>query len=83
MKNTKRNCKTQQKNKNKKDFVLPITPHFPPSGSMSFGSSWKSISDNKLGSGKSDPMWLGLHIVKRVLAKGAYELIDFYGVPLV
>ena len=27
-------------------------------------------------------MWLGPYIVKHVLAKGAYELVDFDGVPL-
>lgn len=38
-------------------------------------------SDN-LGLGKFQPMWLGPYIVKHVLAKGAYELVDFDGIPL-
>jgi hypothetical protein len=37
---------------------------------------------DKLGLGKFQPMWLGPYIVKHVLAKGAYELVDFDGVPL-
>ena len=37
---------------------------------------------DKLGSGKFEPLWHGLYIVKRVLAKGAYELVDYDGIPL-
>ena len=37
---------------------------------------------DKLGAGKLEPMWLGPYIVKRVLQKGAYELIDYEGNPL-
>ena len=37
---------------------------------------------NKLGAGKFEPMWMGPYIVKRVLAKGAYELVDYDGIPL-
>ncbi len=37
---------------------------------------------NKLGQGNFQPMWLGPYIVKRVLAKGGYELVDLDGVPL-
>lgn len=37
---------------------------------------------DKLGLGKFKPMWIGPYIVKHVLAKGAYELVDFDGVPL-
>ena len=39
-------------------------------------------ANDKLGAGKFVPMWHGPFIVKRKLAKGAYELIDFDGVPL-
>jgi len=28
-------------------------------------------------------LWLGPYVVKRVLQKGAYELVDFEGIPLV
>ena len=39
-------------------------------------------ANDKLGAGKFVPMWHGPYIVKRNLAKGAYELIDFDSVPL-
>ena len=39
-------------------------------------------ANDKLGAGKLEPMWLGPYIVKRVLQKGAYELIDYEGNPL-
>jgi hypothetical protein len=35
-----------------------------------------------LGAGKFEPMWHGLYIVKRVLEKGDYELLDYDGIPL-
>ena len=37
---------------------------------------------DKLGVGKFQPLWLGPHIVKCVLTKGAYELVDYDGIPL-
>eukprot|EP00253_Pinus_taeda_P005405 PITA_05405 len=37
---------------------------------------------DKLGAGKFEPLWMGPYIVKRVLAKEAYELIDYDGIPL-
>jgi len=37
---------------------------------------------DKLRSGKFKPMWLGPYIVKRIISKGAYNLVDFDGVPL-
>eukprot|EP00253_Pinus_taeda_P025532 PITA_25532 len=39
-------------------------------------------ANDKLGAGKFEPMWHGLYIVKCVLQKGAYELIDYEGNPL-
>ena len=33
--------------------------------------------NDKLGAGKFVPMWHGPFVVKRKLAKGAYELVDF------
>jgi len=36
----------------------------------------------KLGVGKFQSLWMGPYIVKRVLAKGAYELVDYDGIPL-
>jgi hypothetical protein len=35
-----------------------------------------------LGAGKFEPMWHGPYIVKRVLDKGAYELVDYDGITL-
>ena len=37
---------------------------------------------DKLGVGKFKSLWMGPYIVKRVLAKGAYELMDYDGIPL-
>ena len=37
---------------------------------------------DKLGSGKFNSLWMGPYIVKRVLAKGAYELMDYDRIPL-
>eukprot|EP00253_Pinus_taeda_P018166 PITA_18166 len=39
-------------------------------------------ANDKLGAGKFVPMWHGPFFVKRKLAKGAYELVDFDGVSL-
>ena len=39
-------------------------------------------TNDKLGARKFVPMWHGPFIVNRKLAKWAYELIDFDGVPL-
>ena len=35
-----------------------------------------------LGVGKFNPMWHGPYVVKRVLEKGAYELVDYEGMVL-
>eukprot|EP00253_Pinus_taeda_P003675 PITA_03675 len=37
---------------------------------------------DKLGVGKFQSLWMGPYIVKHVLAKGAYELVDYDGIPL-
>ena len=37
---------------------------------------------DKIGTGKFEPLWHGPYIVKRVLAKGGYELVDYDGIPL-
>eukprot|EP00253_Pinus_taeda_P025969 PITA_25969 len=39
-------------------------------------------ANDKLGTGTFEPMWHGPYIVKHVLQKGAYELIDYEGNPL-
>ena len=38
---------------------------------------------DKLGAGKFKSLWMGPYILKHVLAKGAYELMDYDGSPLV
>ena len=40
-------------------------------------------SKEPLGAGNFNPMWRGPYIVKRVLEKGAYELVDYEGTTLV
>ena len=35
-----------------------------------------------LGDGKFEAMWRGPYIVKQVLEKGAYKLVDYNGIPL-
>ena len=37
---------------------------------------------DKLGAGKFNPMGMGHYIIKSVLKRGAYELVDFEGFPL-
>eukprot|EP00253_Pinus_taeda_P031076 PITA_31076 len=37
---------------------------------------------DKFGVGKFQSLWMGPYIVKQVLAKGAYELVDYDGIPL-
>ncbi len=37
---------------------------------------------DKLGAGKFKSLWMGPYIVKHLLAKGAYELMDYDGIPL-
>ena len=35
-----------------------------------------------LGAGKFEAMWRGPYIIRRVLEKRAYELVDYDGIPL-
>eukprot|EP00253_Pinus_taeda_P036488 PITA_36488 len=37
---------------------------------------------DKLEAGKFEPLWMGPYIFKHVLEKGAYELVDYDGIPL-
>ena len=39
-------------------------------------------TERTLGAGKFNPMWRGPYVVKRVLEKGAYELVDYKGTTL-
>ena len=40
-------------------------------------------SSEPLGAGKFNPMWHGPYVVKHVLEKGTYELVDYEGKTLV
>ena len=42
---------------------------------------WDQAKD-PLGAGKFNPMWHGPYMVKHVLEKGAYELVDYEGMAL-
>eukprot|EP00253_Pinus_taeda_P009299 PITA_09299 len=37
---------------------------------------------DKIGAGKFKPLWMSPYIVKHVLTKDAYELVDYDGIPL-
>ena len=37
---------------------------------------------DKLGKGKFQSMWYGPFLISKVLEKGAYELVDYDGIPL-
>ena len=37
---------------------------------------------DKLRAGKFESMWHGTYIVSHILEKGAYELVDYEGIPL-
>ena len=37
---------------------------------------------DKLGNGKFESMWYGPFIISKLLEKGAYELVDYDGIPL-
>ena len=37
---------------------------------------------DKLGKGKFESMWYGPFVISKVLEKGAYELVDYDGIPL-
>lgn len=39
-------------------------------------------ANDKLGARKFEPMWHGPYIIKHVLQKGAYELVDYEGYAL-
>ena len=37
---------------------------------------------DKLGKGKFESMWYGPFVISKVLEKGAYDLVDYDGIPL-
>ena len=42
---------------------------------------WDQLKE-PLGEGNFNPMWRGPYVIKRVLEKGAYELVDYEGTAL-
>ena len=42
---------------------------------------WDQASEPS-GAGKFNPMWCGPYVVKRVLEKGSYEMVDYEGIAL-
>ena len=42
---------------------------------------WDQVKE-PLGAGKFNPMWHGPYVVKHVLEKGTYELVDYEGIAL-
>ena len=68
-----------QKKRVKTHFDHTVHPHSFVEGDLVL---LYDQANDKLGAGKLEPMWLGPYIVKRVLQKGAYELIDYEGNPL-
>ena len=42
---------------------------------------WDRLKE-PLGAGKFNPMWCGPYVVKQVLEKGVYELVDYEGTAL-
>lgn len=70
----------EAKNKRvKTHFNLTVTPRSFAEGDLVL--LYNQVND-KLGVGKFEPMWHGPYIVKHVLQKGAYELINYEGNPL-
>eukprot|EP00253_Pinus_taeda_P017075 PITA_17075 len=68
-----------QKKRVKTHFDNSVNPHSFVEGDLVL--LYDQASD-KLGAGKLELMWHGPYIVKGVLQKGAYELIDYEGNPL-
>ena len=44
--------------------------------------TWSFCGINRKNPGKFNPMWRGPYLVKHVLEKSAYELVDYEGMAL-
>ena len=68
-----------QKKRVKAQYDKHVKPHIFSKGDivLLYEHDW-----DVLGAGKFKPMWWGPYIVRRVLEKGAYELVDYDGIPL-
>jgi len=56
-----------------------VKPRIFSEGDLALPYDYKA---DKHGAGKFEPLWMGPYIVKRVLEKGAYELVDYDGIQL-
>lgn len=63
----------------KAQFDKNVKPHVFSEGDLVLLYDQES---DKLGAGKFKSLWMGPYIVKCVLAKGVYELMDYDGIPL-
>ena len=63
----------------KAQYDRSVQPHLYNEGDLVLTCDQKH---DKLGGRKLEAMWNGPYIVSHVLEKGAYELIDYDGIPL-
>jgi hypothetical protein len=68
-----------QKNHVKDQYDKHVKPHIFFEGDLVL--LYKQDRD-LLGVNKFEPLWRDPYILKRVLEKGAYELVDYEGIPL-
>jgi hypothetical protein len=68
-----------QKKRVKAQFDKHVKPHIFSEGDLVL--LYEQDRD-MLGARKFEAMWRGPYIVRRVLEKGAYELMDYDGIPL-
>ena len=69
-----------QKKRVKAQYEKHVKPHIFSEGDLVL--LYEQDRD-MLGDGKFEPMWRGPYIVRWVLEKGSYELVDYDGIPLV
>jgi hypothetical protein len=67
-----------QKKRVKYQYENHVKPRVFSKGDLVLYKQYRDL----LGAGKFDRMWQGPYIVKRVMEKGAYELIYYDGIPL-
>jgi hypothetical protein len=68
-----------QKKRVKAQYEKHVKPHVFSEGDLVL--LYEQDQDMR-GDGKFEAMWRGPYIVRRVLEKGAYELVDYDGIPL-
>ena len=67
------------KQRMKVQYGRTVQPHSFDEGDLVLTYDQKH---DKLGAGKFKSMWHGPYIISRVLEKGAYEMVDYNGIPL-